>query len=125
VAEVFSQALGRDFKRNIGQSRDGGNDIDVGPLVVEVKRRKSLKGLYDWFYQAAAAVKTRRPAGTPGIDFVGYGELLVPLVVARQDGGRWLAILDLDDFLTLTQEELKFHVERNSRRGLDALPASE
>lgn len=125
MAEVFSQALGVDFKRNIGQARDGGNDIDVGPLVVEVKRRRSLKGLYDWFHQAAAAVAKRRPPGRPGIDFIGYGEMLVPLVVAREDGGRWLAILDLDDFLVLTQEELKYHLTRQAALRFDALPASE
>lgn len=91
VCEVFSAALGQTFKRNIGQARDGGNDINVGPLVVECKRRKSLGTVESWLLQAAAACDTSSQ---------------YPVVVGRSDGGKSLVIMDLDHFLDLFSDEL-------------------
>lgn len=90
VALAFSQAFGTKYDRNIGQARDGGNDIDVGPLVVECKRRKTLITLRKWFDQAKAAA-TGKSANIP----------LIPLIVCREDSGESLAVLRLDDFLAL------------------------
>lgn len=98
VRDLFAAAYGTEFHRNIGQARDGGNDLDIGPLCVEVKRRKTLGTVYSWLKQAIDAV----PA------FVARtGEAQpVPLVVAREDGGQWLAVLRLSDFLALTRDEI-------------------
>jgi hypothetical protein len=91
VCALFSSALGREVKRNIAQSRDGGYDIPVGPLRVECKRRKALGTVYGWLQQAIDA--TEAPA--------------VPCVVARQDGDVVpLVILRLGDFLELTRGRL-------------------
>jgi hypothetical protein len=100
VCEVFSAALGITVKRNIGQSRDGGNDINVGPLVVECKRRKTLGTVESWLLQAAAACDTSAH---------------IPIVVGRSDGGRSLVVLDLDHFIELTQERLLEETEEQPK----------
>jgi len=91
VCAIFATALQRDVKRHIGQARDGGNDITVRPLSIEVKRRKSLKTFMDWWRQAKAAC-------TP--------ESFIPVVVMREDNGPWLVSLTLADFLYLTSDKL-------------------
>jgi hypothetical protein len=82
------------IKRNIGQARDGGNDLNVGPLVVECKRRKTLKVFTSWMQQAIDAT----PPGK------------VPVVVARQDQGESIIILRLEDYLTLHGPQLKTEI---------------
>ncbi len=94
VARFFSERLGCDFKRNIGQARDGGNDIDVGPLVIECKRRKSLKTIEGWLDQADRAAMARSLAH-------------VPVVVARSDDNSAFVILSLDDFYILAAPEIR------------------
>lgn len=90
VCAKFSDALGIDVKRNIGQARDGGNDINVGPLVIECKRRATLTTLESWHAQAS------EPCGLDE----------TAVVVARADNGKSFAILDLDDFIALVRTEL-------------------
>jgi hypothetical protein len=89
VARFFSAAFGQDFQRNIGQARDGGNDIDVGPLVVECKRRKNLKGMEDFLKQALAAAVER--GQNPSI----------PVVVMRADEGQSMVLCALPDFVRM------------------------
>lgn len=110
VAAVFSAALGQDFKRNIGQARDGGNDIDVGPLVVECKRRKTMKTVYDWMRQAQAAAAPRQ---------IGLFETAekIPVVVARADAEKPLVILGLDDFVALAKDEVARRLAATPGRG--------
>lgn len=84
VCDVLSQAVGQKVQRHIGQARDGGNDITVGQLVIECKRRKTLGTVEKWLQQAKAAKKRDSD---------------VPVVVARSDGGKSFIIMDLDDFL--------------------------
>lgn len=86
---MFSRAYGFEVKRNIGQARDGGCDINVGPLVVECKRRKTLGTVYGWLQQAINA---------------GGG---VPVVVAREDQGEPIVILRLSDFFVLSRKEIE------------------
>ena len=93
--QKFSDFFGRSFKRNIGQARDGGNDGDVGPLVVECKRRRSLKTLMGWYEQAKAAAKRREFGARSGL-------LPVPIVVMREDDGESMVLLSLNSFLVLT-----------------------
>jgi hypothetical protein len=92
VCDTFNSALGTQYKRNIGQARDGGNDIDAGGLTVECKRRATLTTVENWYKQAAVAVDER---------FDREGATTIPLVVARADQGTSFAILDLDDFLRI------------------------
>lgn len=67
-----------------------GLDIHLSPAALkrlnwntEVKRRKSMKGIYDWYQQAKGH---------------GSGE---PVVCIRQDRDKWLAIVSLDYLLEL------------------------
>lgn len=94
LARAFSDALGEEYKRNIAQARDGGNDLDVGPLVVEAKRRKTLTTIRQWLNQAKAAVFRKGRAG------------YVPVVVCREDNGESLVIIRLADFLSLAKDEI-------------------
>lgn len=93
IAFAFSEGLGSEFKRNIGQARDGGNDIDVGPLVVECKRRKRLTVIGNWFAQAQAAIASKPRGG-------------IPTVVCREDNGESLVVIRLSDFIKLARPEL-------------------
>lgn len=100
VRDAFAAAYNRPLHRNIGQARDGGNDLDVGPFCVEVKIRKTLGTVYAWLQQAIAALPEFRERN-PDIDHA------VPIVVARQDGDTSpLVILRLSDFLALTRDEV-------------------
>ena len=120
VCDIFSDALGLEgddrIKRNIGQARDGGNDIDIGPLVVEVKIRKTLGTVYSWLQQAIEAAKDLfydRDVMDDG-EWLGSSvkEPMIPIVVARQDGDTSpIVILRLSDFIILTRDELKAHFE--------------
>jgi hypothetical protein len=80
----IAQALGA--KRNIGQARDGGDDITLGPYRIECKRRQRLGPMMQWLAQAIAACQAPDD---------------VPVVVAREDGGRAVAILRFEDFTAL------------------------
>jgi hypothetical protein len=80
----IANALGA--KRNIGQARDGGDDITLGRFRIECKRRKRLGTVQAWLAQAQAACAQ---AGD------------VPVVVAREDHGEALVIMRFADALPL------------------------
>jgi hypothetical protein len=106
VAKLFSGYFGREFKRNIGQARDGGNDIDVGLLVIEAKRRASLKVLRQWMQQAteAAVARLQRKGGTV------YDH--VPIVVMREDSGEQaMVLIGINDFIHLTGKAVRDSLE--------------
>lgn len=86
VCDVFTGITGRKIQRHIGQARDGGNDVTVGRLVIEAKRRKTLGGIEKWLLQAKVATVSAEQ---------------VPVVVTRSDGGESIAILSLADFLRI------------------------
>jgi len=90
VANYLSDELGREVKRNIGQARDGGDDITIGKFRLECKRRARIGNIYEWLDQAQAASEV--------------GEC--PVVVARGDGRRSVAIVDLAIFTQLMREAL-------------------
>lgn len=69
-------------KRNIGQARDGGDDITLGRFRIECKRRKRLGTVQAWLAQAQAACAQ---AGD------------IPVVVAREDHGEALVIMRFAD----------------------------
>lgn len=78
-------------QRNIGQARDGGDDITVAHFRIECKRRKRLGTVQAWLAQAQAACAR---AGD------------VPVVVAREDHGEALVLMRFDDWLALAQPVL-------------------
>lgn len=84
VCAQLAKALGCKITRNLGQARDGGDDITIGVFRVECKRRKALS-VYEFVDQVVAAAKP--------------GE--VPLVIARADRRESLVILRLTDFLEM------------------------
>jgi len=86
VCDVLTSAAGRKIQRHIGQARDGGNDITVGKLIIECKRRKTLGTVEGWLRQAEAAKVSAEQAA---------------VVVARSDGGQSIAILPLTDLLRI------------------------
>lgn len=60
LASMLSDDLGLDIKRTLGQARDGGADIVLGPFAIQVKHaaRPCLK---DWWQQTCAdAAKCKR-----------------------------------------------------------------
>lgn len=106
VASAFTEALGlfdAPIARNIGQARDGGNDLDVGPLVVECKRRKSLLTFQKWLAQAGTAAQRRAAKNNP------RRCAHLPAVVCRADHGDSLVVMRLEDFLAEFGENLAKH----------------
>jgi hypothetical protein len=103
IAHIFSDAVGSgvDFTRNIGQARDGGNDLDVPPLAIEAKRRKTLGTVYGWLQQCIDSL--------PAFKLKHKTDVAYPVVVAREDNGQPIVILRLSDFLALTVDELRAH----------------
>lgn len=87
VCSVLSDATGRKVQRNIGQSRDGGNDISLDDFIFECKRRKTLGTIESWLKQAEDARKTKDQ---------------IAAVIARSDGGKSLVIISLADFLSVS-----------------------
>lgn len=89
IANDLTEDWGVRIRRNIGQSRDGGDDITVPPFRFECKRRATIS-IYKWLKQVEAASA--------------QGE--VPVVVARADGERPIVVLRYSDFKKLAREEL-------------------
>lgn len=89
LCRYFTEQLGMPIKRNLGQARDSGNDINVGPFRFEAKRRKSI-AVYAWMDQAVEA-------SAPGEK---------PAVLCRGDGRETLVIMRLEDFMPLLRGEL-------------------
>ena len=89
LASILTEQLGWVCKRNIGQARDGGDDITVGKFRIEAKRRKGI-AVHEWVDQVVRAC----------------GPNDVPVVCCRGDGKEWLVVMRLDDALPLLRNEL-------------------
>lgn len=89
LAALLSESLGAVVKRNLSQSREGGDDITLGKFRIECKRHNRLS-VMEWVRQAEECCK----AGD------------VPIVAFRQDGQPWRVVLRLDDFLPMLRGEL-------------------
>ena len=85
----LSDMLGKTVKRKLGQAREGGNDGDAGPLVIEVKR-------YAAFAVMRHFEQCEKAAGT--------GKF--PVVALREDDGEWMVLLRAQDFLELSRDEI-------------------
>lgn len=111
VCDAFGAALGVKVQRMIGQARDGGADIlDVKPLVIEAKRRKTLGTVMGWLSQCMAAAFGRCSCAVDGgicdtcsyiLTAGGAPVRKVPIVVAREDQGESIVIMRLIDFLPM------------------------
>jgi hypothetical protein len=89
---LLTNAFNLPVKRKLGQAREGGNDIDLDPFCIEVKRRKRIGNLHEWMAQAQAACDPEKRQ--------------YPTVMCRGDGQRWLVVMTLEDWVTLAREEL-------------------
>lgn len=90
VANILSERLGSVVKRNLGQARDGADDITIQRFRLEVKRQETL--LMDkWSQQVEACAKP--------------GE--VPVLVYRRNGQPWRVCLLLDDFIPMLRDQLE------------------
>jgi len=69
-------------KRNLEQTRSGGGDIDLPGYMVECKRYANI-AVYAWLEQCVAAAREEQ----------------IPVVVARGDNKKAIAILYWDDFM--------------------------
>ena len=88
-AELLAEALGKQIRRKLGQARDGGDDIEIGPFRIEVKRRERVQ-VDAWCEQVEACI--------------GPGQ--IPVVAYRRNGQPWRVVLRNDDFLRLMRGEL-------------------
>ena len=86
LATRLSEEFGIKVKRNLGQERDSGHDINVPGFTIEVKRRSRVAGLYDWLKQAESGPN--------------------PTVMVRGDGQGWLAVMSLETWIKLAREEV-------------------
>lgn len=85
VCHLISAITGEIVNRNIGQSRDGGHDIDWGPFALEVKSQQSVS-MPAWQAQVMESVK-----GTDS----------VPSVVWRRKGEEFWIALPMKDFVEI------------------------
>ncbi len=88
IAALLTQFMGVKVTRKLGQARDGGDDLQCGPLRIEAKRRRSIGWLNDALAQVNVAC-----AGDPTRPY--------PMVVTREDGGASLVIMEFSQFLSL------------------------
>ena len=96
ICTAIRAQTGTEVKRNLDQVRDGGGDIRFHDYLIECKRRKSI-AIYEWWDQCTDAcaeidpdMKSPRPA-----------------LVIRGDNRENLAVIRLDDFLSLVSMEAR------------------
>lgn len=89
LAAILANELGVTVKRKLGQSREGGDDIQIDHYRLEVKRREALR-IDDWCKQIEAAAEP--------------GEW--PIVVYRRSGQPWRAVVPLDLLIKAIREKL-------------------
>jgi Holliday junction resolvase len=90
LAALLQDQLGFVVKRNLGQARDGEDDITIAQFRIEVKRRERIE-VDKWSEQVEACTKP--------------GE--VGVVAYRRNGQPWRVVLKLHDFLPLMRDALK------------------
>lgn len=90
LAALLSDQLGFVVKRNLGQARDGADDITVQHFRLEVKRQETLR-IDKWSEQVEACAKP--------------GE--IPVLAYRRNGQPWRVCLRLEDFIPMLRDQLK------------------
>lgn len=74
--------------RKLSASRDGGDDLELGPFSIEVKRRKGIAAL-KFLEQAIANAGAK-----------------TPVVMMREDGGKWCVMMEFDAWAELARGEM-------------------
>lgn len=88
VANYLTEELGTAVRRKLGQARDSGEDINVPPFRIEVKRRQKL-AVMDFMRQCETGADPSE----------------IPIVVMRVDGDlRPVVMLRLDAFVPMMRE---------------------
>jgi Holliday junction resolvase len=90
LAALLSDELGFVVKRNLGQARDGADDITVAQFRIEVKRQERLQ-VDKWSEQVESCSQP--------------GE--IPVLAYRRNGQPWRVCLLLKDFLPMMRDQLK------------------
>ncbi len=90
LAALLSDQLGFVVKRNLGQARDGADDLTVAQFRIECKRCERLQ-VDKWSEQVEACTQP--------------GE--VGVVAYRRNGQPWRVVMRLHDFLPLMRDALK------------------
>ena len=101
VAKELTRLLGLEFKRVLGQARDGGGDVTAEGLDVlfECKRRRTLKGVYEWMAQAVMSAALQH-------GHVRSFRFPIPAVVFRADDEESLVMFRLKDLALVVAEML-------------------
>ena len=89
LAGILKDHLGFEVKRNLGQARDGADDITIQKFRIEVKRQERLQ-VDRWSEQVESCSKV--------------GE--IPVLAYRRNGQPWRVCLRLDDFIPLLRDAL-------------------
>ncbi len=89
LAAILTEELGQVVKRNLGQARDGADDITIAHFRIEVKRQETVR-IDKWSEQVEACAKA--------------GE--VPVVIYRRNGQPWRVCLRLQDFIPMLRDQL-------------------
>ncbi len=90
IANYLSDQLGVVCKRILGQARDSGEDINVPPFRIEIKRRKSFAGL-KFLLQCEKGAKIKE----------------IPIAIIRVDGDTEpVVMLRLNKFIKFMREEI-------------------
>jgi Holliday junction resolvase len=90
LAKLLTDELGFVVKRNLGQARDGADDITIQHFRLEVKRQERLQ-IDAWSLQVEACAQPHE----------------VPVVVYRRNGQPWRVCLLLDDFIPMLRDQLE------------------
>ena len=90
LSKLLTEELGVVVKRKLEASREGGDDMEVGPFSIECKRvAKSGVKVLQWMKQAEGNANGKTPT-----------------VIFREDGGEWKVVMKLADFLPMMRGEL-------------------
>ena len=89
LAALLSDHLGFVVKRNLGQARDGADDITIEHFRLEVKRQERLQ-IDAWSAQVEACA-------LPG---------QIPVVAYRRNGQPWRVCLLLEHFIPMMRDQL-------------------
>jgi Holliday junction resolvase len=90
LAGILKDHLGFEVKRNLGQARDGADDITIQKFRIEVKRQERLQ-VDKWSEQVESCSKS--------------GE--IPILAYRRNGQPWRICLKLDDFIPMLRDALE------------------
>jgi Holliday junction resolvase len=90
LAALLTEHLGFAVKRNLGQARDGADDITVQKFRIEVKRQERLQ-VDKWSEQVEACSQP--------------GE--IPVLAYRRNGQPWRICMRLEDFIPMMRDSLE------------------